>query len=319
MPSSEKPLTPMNAELKAKRCRFSSARSPATEPSTRRTWPPSSTQSIVGTSASRVATARLLVSTDRRSSLPPAMSRAIASTVVPLSRNTESPSSSSRKAGRRDGLLALAMRLLAPRELAVDVRVDRERASVRPLQEPALLKRAQILANGRLGDAERLRKLADPSATAHRHKFGDPRLPFVREYRPVRRRALHGAQRIPKPSSSARMVSFRRRFVSNCLCDGATDDKTSVIETSLHPPRPLRLGVLTSGGDAPGMNAAIAGVCERVERLGGEACGIRGGFAGLAERRADPLTRDEAHAHAARGGHLARHEPLEGARDRGGP
>ena len=36
------------------------------------------------------------------------------------------------------------------------------------------------------------------------------------------------------------------------------------------------------------MNAAIAGVCERVERLGGEACGIQSGFAGLAEGRVVP-------------------------------
>ncbi len=46
------------------------------------------------------------------------------------------------------------------------------------------------------------------------------------------------------------------------------------------------------------MNAAIAGVCEQVERLGGEACGIRGGFAGLAERRVTSLTRDGADARA---------------------
>lgn len=50
------------------------------------------------------------------------------------------------------------------------------------------------------------------------------------------------------------------------------------------------------------MNAAIAGVCERAERIGGEACGIQGGFAGLAERRAVPMTGDEARAHAEEAG-----------------
>ena len=50
------------------------------------------------------------------------------------------------------------------------------------------------------------------------------------------------------------------------------------------------IGILTSGGDAPGMNAVVAGACEEVERLGGRALGIRGGFAGLASRRAEPIT-----------------------------
>ena len=67
------------------------------------------------------------------------------------------------------------------------------------------------------------------------------------------------------------------------------------------------------------MNAAIAGVCERVERIGGEAVGIRGGFAGLAERRARPIDRRRSGRPRARGRHLARHEPLEGARDHGRP
>jgi 6-phosphofructokinase/myo-inositol catabolism protein IolC len=44
------------------------------------------------------------------------------------------------------------------------------------------------------------------------------------------------------------------------------------------------------------MNAAIAGVCERVERIRGEAYGIQGGFAGLAEGRAAPMTGEEARA-----------------------
>ena len=60
------------------------------------------------------------------------------------------------------------------------------------------------------------------------------------------------------------------------------------------------------------MNAAIAGVCERAERIGGEACGIQGGFEGLAERRAVPHDRRRGASARGRGGHLARHEPLEG-------
>ncbi len=61
----------------------------------------------------------------------------------------------------------------------------------------------------------------------------------------------------------------------------------------------MRIGVLTSGGDAPGMNAAIAGACARAEELDGHAIGIADGFAGLAARRATPLSALAARAHLA--------------------
>ena len=86
---------------------------------------------------------------------------------VPLSRNTESPSRSSCTHASAIDLLVRAMRFLALRELAIDVGVHRERAAVRALEQPALLQRAQVLADRRLGDAEGLRQLADPRATAH--------------------------------------------------------------------------------------------------------------------------------------------------------
>jgi 6-phosphofructokinase/myo-inositol catabolism protein IolC len=57
------------------------------------------------------------------------------------------------------------------------------------------------------------------------------------------------------------------------------------------------IGILTSGGDAPGMNAIVAGACDELERLGGRALGIRGGFAGLAGRHAEPITALQAHDH----------------------
>jgi 6-phosphofructokinase 1 len=50
-----------------------------------------------------------------------------------------------------------------------------------------------------------------------------------------------------------------------------------------------RVGVLTSGGDAPGMNAAIRGVVRYVSAAGGEVIGIRRGFCGLIDRVMDPL------------------------------
>jgi 6-phosphofructokinase 1 len=59
-----------------------------------------------------------------------------------------------------------------------------------------------------------------------------------------------------------------------------------------------RIAIVTSGGDAPGMNAVIAAACERVEALGGMALGVRRGFAGLAAADAGPITAAGAGAHA---------------------
>src|SRR5437879_5465616 len=43
----------------------------------------------------------------------------------------------------------------------------------------------------------------------------------------------------------------------------------------------MRIGVLTGGGDAPGLNAAIRAVARRGFDLGDEPIGIRNGWAGL--------------------------------------
>ena len=42
-----------------------------------------------------------------------------------------------------------------------------------------------------------------------------------------------------------------------------------------------RIGVLTSGGDAPGMNAAVRSVVRSASSLGIECLGIRRGYNGL--------------------------------------
>ncbi len=46
-------------------------------------------------------------------------------------------------------------------------------------------------------------------------------------------------------------------------------------------PKLRKIGVLTSGGDAPGMNAAIRAVVRRAISLGAEVIGVRHGYAGL--------------------------------------
>lgn len=51
----------------------------------------------------------------------------------------------------------------------------------------------------------------------------------------------------------------------------------------------MRIGILTSGGDAPGMNAAIRGAVRQADALGHEAWGIRRGYQGLLDRDLAPL------------------------------
>jgi len=50
-----------------------------------------------------------------------------------------------------------------------------------------------------------------------------------------------------------------------------------------------KIAVLTSGGDAPGMNAAIRAVTRGALARGWEVFGVRNGYAGLLEDRLDPL------------------------------
>ena len=50
-----------------------------------------------------------------------------------------------------------------------------------------------------------------------------------------------------------------------------------------------RIGVMTSGGDAPGMNAAVRAVVRMADHLGVEVLGIEDGFQGLLDGRIGPL------------------------------
>lgn len=52
-----------------------------------------------------------------------------------------------------------------------------------------------------------------------------------------------------------------------------------------------RMGILTSGGDAPGMNAAIRAAVRHALRRGLEVVGVRRGYAGLLAGELQPLTR----------------------------
>ena len=63
-----------------------------------------------------------------------------------------------------------------------------------------------------------------------------------------------------------------------------------------------RIGVLTSGGDAPGMNAAIRSVARSAFRRGIECVGIRRGYAGLISGDIFPMTSSDVSRIINRGG-----------------
>ena len=63
-----------------------------------------------------------------------------------------------------------------------------------------------------------------------------------------------------------------------------------------------RIGILTSGGDAPGMNAAIRSVTRVALKEGIEVYGIYDGYLGLVEGYIEPLTREDVSDILDRGG-----------------
>ncbi len=75
----------------------------------------------------------------------------------------------------------------------------------------------------------------------------------------------------------------------------------------------MRLGVLTSGGDCPGLNAVIRAVVRKVERqLDGTVLGFRDGYLGLMEDRYEVLTIERCRGILPRGGTIlgtSRHQP----------
>ena len=64
----------------------------------------------------------------------------------------------------------------------------------------------------------------------------------------------------------------------------------------------MRIGVLMSGGDAPGMNAVLSGALDRTTNLGIELVGIEAGFAGLCAGRTRALELAEVDVAAGRAG-----------------
>ena len=63
-----------------------------------------------------------------------------------------------------------------------------------------------------------------------------------------------------------------------------------------------KIGILTSGGDAPGMNAVIRAVTRTALSNGIEVMGIQDGYKGLVEGRLRPLGRSDVSNLLSRGG-----------------
>jgi 6-phosphofructokinase 1 len=62
------------------------------------------------------------------------------------------------------------------------------------------------------------------------------------------------------------------------------------------------IGVLTAGGDCPGLNAAIRGVVARATAAGAQVSGVEDGWDGLMRGRTRPLGRDDVRGILTRGG-----------------
>ena len=68
----------------------------------------------------------------------------------------------------------------------------------------------------------------------------------------------------------------------------------------------MRIGILTAGGDCPGLNAVIRGAVARARQHGADVVGILEGWDGLMEGRFRPLDRDAVRGILQRGGTILR-------------
>src|SRR3954465_1415639 len=64
----------------------------------------------------------------------------------------------------------------------------------------------------------------------------------------------------------------------------------------------MRAGILTGGGDCPGLNAVIRGVARRLHTNGWDVAGVREGWRGLVENKLEPLGPREVSGILPRGG-----------------
>ncbi len=64
----------------------------------------------------------------------------------------------------------------------------------------------------------------------------------------------------------------------------------------------MKIGVLTGGGDCPGLNAVIRAIVRRAEQFGYDVMGLKGGWRGLLDKKHEKLTLDAVSGILPRGG-----------------
>ncbi|MBI4679564.1 MAG: ATP-dependent 6-phosphofructokinase [Elusimicrobia bacterium] len=84
-------------------------------------------------------------------------------------------------------------------------------------------------------------------------------------------------------------------------------------------PGTRRVGMLTGGGDCPGLNQAIRGAVYKLEALGYECVGIEEGWKGMIGAKTTPLTRDIVEELASRGGTMVGTSRTNPFKKDGGP
>src|SRR6516225_3470843 len=82
-----------------------------------------------------------------------------------------------------------------------------------------------------------------------------------------------------------------------CLVDSDSHHRDHRPRTTI-----MRIGILTAGGDCPGLNAAIRAVVRCASADGAEVLGIRNGYLGLFENDVEVLTRERVSGILPRGG-----------------
>jgi ATP-dependent phosphofructokinase / diphosphate-dependent phosphofructokinase len=80
-----------------------------------------------------------------------------------------------------------------------------------------------------------------------------------------------------------------------------------------------RFGILTGGGDCPGLNAVLRAVVTRAEQLGVEVLGIRGGWRGFLENDTEVLTRQRTRGILDQGGTILGTTRVNPFQQKGGP
>src|SRR6201993_1565570 len=81
----------------------------------------------------------------------------------------------------------------------------------------------------------------------------------------------------------------------------------------------MRIGVLTGGGDCPGLNAVIRAVARRSWANGHEVVGVREGWRGMIEQNFQPLGRAQISGVLPRGGAIVGTSPTNPYKVDGGP